>query len=334
MSRAPLLLRLGVSGLLLGLLISRLQWRELESVFAGAQLGLLAVVLAGSPLLIGLLTWRLQLLLRLQGIALPFGALLRMTWAGQFFNAFLPGSTGGDVFKLYHIGRLAPEAHAAGAAAVMLDRLLALGALLLLAGLAFAVEPAPLRQLLGQGVTVGGILPWLVLGGLALAAGVFLFRRRLTRAGGRLARLLAAVGRVLAAARQGFRWNRLTVGAVLLALATHLGNFLGVYLLAHALHIGISFPQTVLMMPVVLLVIMLPITINGHGLREMVMIGYFQLLHLGGPAGSAVAPAQMAVALSLAFVANDLGCSLPGGLWHLLAPMPPKTVTPPAAASC
>lgn len=79
-------------------------------------------------------------------------------------------------------------------------------------------------------------------------------------------------------------------------------------------------------MPVILFVVLLPITINGHGLRELLLIGYFGYMGivLQGDAQSGVQ--GIALALSLLVVGNDLLWALPGGVWYLLwfraPPMP------------
>ena len=318
MKRVPLILRLVLSGALVGWLASRLDWPDLGLTLAGAHRGLLGAALLGSPVLIFLLAWRLQLLLRMQAIHVPFVDLLRMTWAGQFFNSFLPGTTGGDLFKLVQIGRLAPTAHTEGAAAIVLDRALAVAALALLAAVAVVAEPAPLVSLLGQGLAFRGVILAVLLAGAVAVAAVVAFRQRLGPVARLIDRGLTFLGGVVRALTRSLHWGPLSAAAIVLSLLIHLGNFLAVYLLARALGIGISFSQVLLMMPVVLFVIMLPLTINGHGLREVTMIGYFQLLGLAVGSGFG-SGSQMAVALSLAFVANDLFCALPGGLWYLLS---------------
>jgi uncharacterized membrane protein YbhN (UPF0104 family) len=328
MPRFQLLLRMGISFALVGFLLYRVDWVTLGGVFASANGSLLLLVLFGSPILVVMLAWRLQLVLQGQGVPLPLAGVLRMTWAGQFFNTFLPGTTGGDIFKLYQIGRLAPRARAGGAAAVIIDRLFAMLALALLAGVAVLVEPTPLLMLMEKGLAFRTTAV-LVLGlGCGAIVIVLLARGRIIQSGGILSRPLIVMGEVIQVARSSCCLNRRTALAAALALVTHLGNFFAVFLLARALHIQISFGQILLMMPVVLLVIMLPLTINGHGLREMVMIGYFELMHIAGAPGLA-SPSQMAVALSLVFVANDLCCALPGGLWHLLWPQPMTTTAVP-----
>ena len=66
-----------------------------------------------SSLMIVGLAVRWRIFLRQQNIALPFLTIFSLTWAGQFFNSILPGSTGGDVVKIYQLCRLAPDRKAA-----------------------------------------------------------------------------------------------------------------------------------------------------------------------------------------------------------------------------
>lgn len=108
------------------------------------------------------------------------------------------------------------------------------------------------------------------------------------------------------------------LGAVFLAFAIHLLNFLTIYLFARALHIPISYGQVLLMMPVVLFLVLLPVTINGHGLREVLLIGYFGYLGITAAGTSGAQVRETAVALSLLAVANDLFWSAPGGLIYLI----------------
>ena len=58
---------------------------------------------------------------------------------------------------------------------------------------------------------------------------------------------------------------------------------------------------------------MLPITITGHGLRELLLIAYFTQIGitLGGFEGGV---REIAVAFSLLLVANDLIWCIPGGI--------------------
>jgi hypothetical protein len=127
--------------------------------------------------------------------------------------------------------------------------------------------------------------------------------------GGRLVRTLAA-------AKRNFSFDRNLLAAFGLALAMHLLYIVIAFLFAKSLGASITYIQVLTIIPVVALFVMLPLTINGHGLRELLLIGYFTQMRitLSGHPESGVR--EIAVALSLLLVANDLLWSVPGGLWY------------------
>jgi uncharacterized membrane protein YbhN (UPF0104 family) len=124
------------------------------------------------------------------------------------------------------------------------------------------------------------------------------------------------IARTLDAAKGNLIMNRKLVVAVVLSFALHLLNFLIIFLFARALTIPISYEQILLMMPVILFLVLIPVTVNGHGLREILLIGYFTYM---GVAVTGHAVRETALALSVLIVANDLIWSVPGGLWYLLS---------------
>ena len=289
-----------------------MNWGALGAVFTRLHPGWALAGWALTSLLIAGLALRWQIFLREQKIELPFPTIFSLTWAGQFFNSFLPGSTGGDVVKIYQVCRLVPDRKAAAAATVFVDRLSALLALLVLAVIAMAIDPVPLRVLSAQSLSVR-MLCWILLflAVVAVAAGLLFRTLRSTFWGGRLVRTLVA-------AKNNFSFNRRLLAAVLLAFAIHLVNFLIAYLFARALGISITYLQVLVIVPVVILLVMLPVTINGHGLRELLLISYFTQMGItlsGHPESGA---REIAIAWSLILVANDLLWSLPGGIWYLV----------------
>ena len=79
------------------------------------------------------------------------------------------------------------------------------------------------------------------------------------------------------------------------------------YCLGRALAIDVPLGTYFLLIPVVLLVMLLPITVNGLGTSQVA----FQYLF-----GQAGVPAPQAVALSILFVALGVVGNLPGGLLY------------------
>ncbi|EIQ00501.1 putative integral membrane protein [Opitutaceae bacterium TAV1] len=329
-SSPGLILRLAVTAGLLGFLALKIEWRELGRLLLQADGWLLASVACLAPLTVLGLAWRLQYLLRKAtggGLRLPFAATWRVTWGGQFFNSCLPGATGGDVYKIYELCRLFPQAGAAGAAAVVADRFFALLALVGLAGVSLAVVPLPWGRLLGGGGSGGGglIVPagivWgIMVGSILLAAGGVTAARS-PECRTRIVRLLTGTAQAVRQALRYFQGGSITWIGLGLAVVVHSFNFWLVFLLTRALGIGLAFFQVVALMPVLLLAVLLPVTINGHGLREVLMIGAFTWLQVGvgtGVGDSAIGPRECAVALSLIMVACDLVCALPGGVLFFL----------------
>ncbi len=273
-------------------------------------------VLLGSaltPLLIATLTIRWRIFLRQQRIQSSFSELFSLTWAGQFFNSILPGSTGGDVVKIYQLCRVAPDRKAAAAATVVADRLAALMALLLMAAIAFVVDPLPLRLLSDQQVSIGAFTILMVM--LAMCGGLigWLLLRRF-----RSTQLVGRIGRTLAAAKNNLGFNLTSLAAFAVSLGLHGLNFFIFYCFAQALNVTISYGQVLLMMPVLFFLVMMPVTINGHGLRELLLIGYFTHMGVTAAGQPGIAVQEIAVGVSLLGVANELLWSIPGGVWYLM----------------
>jgi len=305
--RLKLLLRAAVSLGLIALVIRKVDWTELGTLLLRLDLRWASLASILTPALIVGLAWRWSIFLRQQQIQLPWRTTLSLTWTGLFFNSCLPGSTGGDIVKIFQLCHLRPNARAAAAGSVIADRASALFALSLLAVIAFVIEPAPLRLLARNRPEAKTIVAVAVM--VMLAGFVFLRAFRHHRWLARGARVLAVFGRALMP-------SRALAMAFLLALSIHLLNFLIIYFFARALEINISYAQVLLMMPVILFAVLLPVTINGHGLRELLLIGYFDYLGIGMLGDVQPGVQGMAVALSLLLAVNDLLWVLPGGIWH------------------
>lgn len=215
--------------------------------------------------------WQWSLILHRAGIRVSGWRLQALYWIGLFFNNFLPSNVGGDLVKVADVavstGRVARPV-----AGTLLDRMLGLSALV---GLAFLGG-----ALLGQDRPAG--LPWwallvLTLPVLLLSAGIL---------SGRLGRVLLAIrdrlrpgtsgGRLRGLLRelQAYRSDpgfviRLALLALLvqsLRVATHL-------MVARAMGIPLD-PERILqfyvLVPVLGVAVVLPLSFNGLGVRELV----------------------------------------------------------------
>jgi len=85
------------------------------------------------------IAWRLRLLLSAQNIGLSMRDAILLSFAGNFFNFAMPGTTGGDLYKAYHIAKQTHK-RAEGVTIVFLDRVIGLISFLLLATAAIFVS--------------------------------------------------------------------------------------------------------------------------------------------------------------------------------------------------
>jgi uncharacterized membrane protein YbhN (UPF0104 family) len=205
---------------------------------------------------------------------------LRYTVISLFFNQVLLSGIGGDAVRVYLVTRDKVLVRRA-IAGVMLDRLVALLALLLL-----VVATLPLFLALVANPVLRGV----IVGLIAAEAAAFTL---LLVAGDALARLLErwaltrAVASVFADLRDLFRRTRTWIGALVVSSTNHLISGGVAVLLAASMDIPLGLgPGLVLMFPVILAA-SLPISIAGWGVREGAMV--VVLAEVGLPAADTLA---------------------------------------------
>ena len=269
--------------------------------------------LCGALIFLGGLRWREAL--RVQGLDLPLGEVTRISFVAHFFNAFLLGSTGGDVWKAYAAARATHHKKAEAALTVFVDRLIGIFALLVFAAV-FAVPNWPLfdrfRRYDGVGLAILGMM---LFAGACIGAGLF---TDVLSAGGRLGRIAARFPRLegtvraLAACRLFGRSSRFLLRSTVLSLAINLA-IVGTFA-ALAAGLGLRLPATALwfVVPAVVCLAALPITPSGLGVRENLFV---VLLAIDFP-GFGVKPAE-ALSLSLLGYSMNLAWSAVGGLVYL-----------------
>ena len=234
----------------------------------------------------------------------PVGAVLRVFFVSSFVGSFLPASVGSDAIRAYSLREHAVPGSAAVASVVM-DRALGVVAILLV-GLVSVVAltvPAPL-----------GVYVILLAGGaasLALASVIFidpigdLVGRGMARLPGAPARAIAA--KLLAAVRT-YRHHHAALSGVLVAsLAVQALRVLQAWGLGRAIGIDAGLAVYFVAIPVVLLIMLLPITINGLGTGQAAFLWTFGAAGVGKPE---------ALALSILFIALGILGNLPGGVLY------------------
>ena len=149
-------------GLLAYLILSgRLRVSAFSNVRLGWEVAAMAALVVGA-LFLPCIRW--QVLLRYQGIEVPFGRAVKLTWIGYFFGLVLPGAVSGDLVRGYYIVKDSPRARAKAASTIIVDRGLGLYSL-------FFIGLIPALVLHGRG-QVTGVVRGMTLVTLALALGL------------------------------------------------------------------------------------------------------------------------------------------------------------------
>ncbi len=307
--RILLLAKLAVSALLLIYLFSaRLSLRDIGAALSAPLWPVLIGALAAYAVSAwaGAVQW--TWILRAAGVTAPSGELHRLYYVGLFFNNFRPANVGGDAVKILDLGRQ-EGAPLKIFCATLLDRLLGLSSLTLLALFAVAAAAARLDALPPVYPLLVAMVVWLAVLALLLS------RRVSSRLPPLLRRLRwrVAADRIDAARtefahyRPRLRWLvgvfAFSLGVQALRVVTHL-------LAARGLGIPVTGDQALqlfVLVPLLGIMVALPVSVNGIGLRESMTALTFTVA--GFAASDAVAMELVAFAIQVSF-------SLLGGwLW-------------------
>jgi glycosyltransferase 2 family protein len=306
-----LLLRFLISGGILGYLLHKMDWAQLGVIARTLQPGWTLAALLSFGVILALATWRWQILLGVQGIHLSFAHAGRLFFIGHFFNAFMPGINGGDLAKMYYIVNAAREQREAAALSVFVDRIIGLIALLALAVVLSVFYYPFLTQLPETRAAVWAVY-LIALGTLAFGLVVAVFPRihRAVQARGwwekvPLHTLVEKLSAATALYAGAVRTNLLAGG---ISLLMHLINLASSWALIHALGLDVPLGPFASFLPIIALLIALPISFSGLGVREMLAILFFGLLGISK---------EHAVAFSFLQLSISLAWSLVGGLVHL-----------------
>lgn len=283
---------------LLGWLAWRTDWQQVGEAFARLRLDLwlAAGALYVASQFVSSLRW--QLLARPLGLQRPYGHHVGFYFIGMYFNLFLPTSVGGDVIRAWYLDGGSGKRLAAFLS-VFADRLS--GLLMLLALACGAVLCSPIALPLWVQLCVWGAALAAVLGFVSLPL-LAHWTRRFNRA-----------RRLMEGVRLYLTQPALLASTTFLSLVVQAANVLIVWLIGLAIDAPVPASYYWIMVPMVTLLTLLPVSLNGMGVREGGMVLFLAPLGVGE-----------GIALSLAFL-WFLACTsvaLVGGAVYLLGRFP------------
>lgn len=243
-----------------------------------------------------LTSYRWQRLLLAQGIHIPLRSLIASVFVGQFFNSFLPTTVGGDAMRAYDTALQSKESMKS-VMSVFSDRLIGVFALALLAVIALIIG-----LISGEDVSFL-VLPVIVVFAicsfgvglifddrLVLFVVAILKRIKLGRIGEKVKKAYAS----LSILKDN---KRVLLIAFIVSLALQINVVLFYYFIGVSLDLGVSILYFFMIVPIALVVLLLPFSINGIGLREGIFV--FLLTDLGVSSQDAIALSVLSFLLSL-----------------------------------
>jgi hypothetical protein len=310
-------LKITVSAGLIAFLLSGVHLGDIADLIAGANwlLLLAALLFYLGAITLGNLKW--SILLRAQGISVPFLDLLSYTFAGLFFGNVLPSNIGGDFVRAYDLARHTGYVEQS-AISVLIDRLVGLTAFLATAVLMAVLAALTLTNSANlEQIVVAAVIVFAV---FLAAFSLLLSGRFMLRVSSLLNRSFLKAFRPtfqkIVGALQVYRHSYRALGvAFLLALLGVLVTAVAQWLISESLGLGISLFYFMLFNPLIAFVLLVPLSVNGIGLKEMAFVFFLGLVGVSQAA---------ALSLSLVFHAIIVLSSLPGGfVWFRERSTPP-----------
>jgi glycosyltransferase 2 family protein len=231
---------------------------------------------------------RWDVLLKAQGVRLPFGRILVLYFIGHFFSSFMLGATGGDVVKAYYVAKETSGKKTEVVSTVFIDRIIGLLAVI---GLMVFMMLVRLPFFLAHRETKMAMVFSLTLLLLAVGGLLVVFHKNLFERWSFFRNLegRTAFGEILQRAYNAFHlcFNQrgMIFKTIVLSLVNDLGFVMCAWLFGMALEVKLSFWNYLTIIPTIAAVSAVPLTPGGLGTREATAIYMFGIFNV--PAASA-----------------------------------------------
>jgi len=263
------------------ILIYKTSIKDVLKAISGVDLFWLIISFSLHSLGLLISAYRWQILIQAQGDSVPLGFLVKSYLVGSFFNNFLPTRIGGDVVRIWDSSRYS-QSLVKSSAIVLVERLTGIMVLLV-----FALVASLFRLEMAQNIPVIWVALLFSLLGLLFVAAFFtpLFAKVLKKIPEK------GVWRKLKPKIFTFRETILIYRdkklyffkALFWAFLLQVNVILHYFLIGNALHLKIHLIDYFIFIPIVHLILIIPITISGFGLREGIYIEVFKFYGISAP---------------------------------------------------
>jgi glycosyltransferase 2 family protein len=302
----PAVIKTAVTVTLMFLLFRKVDFHQFSMTLAQARIGLL--VLSFTVLWIAhyVCIFRWRMLMRPLMPVLSRGRLFGIYCIGLFFNLALPTVVGGDVVKMYYAGKPSRQ-YARSFAATFLDRDAGMLAMMLIACAAVTLLPAAIPGIPASLVVWAAFVTFLFTNvaiftpSLHKVVTSFLHRFKMSR--------LAAKIDAISSAFQvmGREWHILAASLAI----SFINQFLVIlvtWIMSEGLRLHVPFLYFLVFVPIITLISMIPVSLNGMGLREYAFMSLFSAIGVSS---------ESCIALGLLSSAAIILSAIPGGIVYL-----------------
>ena len=269
-------------------------WRTVKEASPGYLL------LAFSMFYIGffLISLRWRMLLRVEGIDAKLMYLFKSFNIAVLFNNLLPSTIGGDAYRMYDVWRLGGSKTQA-VSVILIDRFLGMFALVTYGLIASMMVSEVRNAIPGLVFYLAGILlAMMVVIWMAFGSGARFLSWFLQLDIKLLSIFQKIVGKISDALEMYRGRGDVLFKALLISFGVQLNVIVHFIIIAYALAIDIPPIGMFIIIPLATLIMLAPVSINGLGVREVVLVFFFGLY--GVSSESAIAFAWIWLAMLLA----------------------------------
>ncbi|MBN1688136.1 MAG: flippase-like domain-containing protein [Candidatus Omnitrophica bacterium] len=255
-------LKLGISLILIGFLIRNLNWADLTEVFKSIRWEWCFAGYVAMWGLFALHSLRWKRLLHANGAQVPYRYTLKCYMIGYFFGHFLPTIIGGDFVRAYSMSKYG-VGKTRSMTIVLIGRLIGTVAILVLAAICLSLSGTLMKIF---NISRGNVVFFsvLLIGAMILGYGLMSSSAWIEKLGKRI----TVIGKAVETLRAYRNQHGVILEAFLISLVMQLFVFLRYFLVAKAFGFDLSFATVSVMTMLVVTLTMLPITVNGIGIRE------------------------------------------------------------------
>lgn len=305
--KISILWRLLISGVLVYILVTRIDIAKLFASFKDIKLSLVFGAVGLIYLCNLILAYKWRVILRFFNITTGYLRLVKLYFIGSFFKYFLPGGFGSDLVRGYSMFKN-KQKRTSVVSSLVIERITSFTAGLILAGAVWALLFFLIRSTVGgfELLTIAlAFLVAIVLGYYFRNSLISFFLGRIFR----IHRLRKPAQETIEEILSLLKTRKKLIFLLTVSVVQYFLTASVYYLSGLALSIDVPFVYYLVFVPIVSVVIKLPLSLHGIGLREGMFVIFF--------GGVGLSP-EKAVSISLLVFTIGVLSSLVGGVLYAL----------------